>query len=131
MTDIEPTTIEPTLERPHPTGTGTQRLYRFDNGLGASVIQFEIMPGVGSYGAGSGHWELAVLRFTGENLTKDFHLAYDTPITDDVIGHLDDAEVQDTLRRIRDLPGDGPIRVDSQLGAQPAIEAAQDAEVVR
>jgi hypothetical protein len=98
-------TFTPTLERPHPAGSGTQKIYRFDNGFGASVVRFTIGGfGVGSYGAASGHWELAVLRFTGENVARDFDLAYDTPITDDVLGHLDDDEVETLLAQIRDLP---------------------------
>lgn len=101
-------TIAPTLERPHPAGSGTQRLYRFDNGLGASVVQFTVMGLSGSYGAENGRWELAVLRFTGEGLgERNWELTYDTPITDDVIGHLDEDEVQELLVRIRDLPSAG------------------------
>ena len=103
-------TIQPTLEHSHPAGSGTQRLYRFDNGLGASVVQFTIHGLSGSYGSGEGRWELAVLRFTGESI-RSFELTYDTPITDDVVGHLDDDEVQALLARIRDLPAvDGGAR---------------------
>jgi hypothetical protein len=98
-------TIQPTLERPHPAGSGTQKIYRFDNGFGASVVQFTIGGfGFGSYGVAEGHWELAVLRFTGNNPARDFELTYNTPITDDVLGHLDDAEVEETLAQIRALP---------------------------
>lgn len=124
MTDLQPTRIEPTLEQPHPAGSGTQRLFRFDNGLGASVIQFEIMPGVGSYGAAQGLWELAVLRFAGDGL-QDFELSYDTGITDDVMGHLTEDEVQETLAKIRDLPGD-VIRVEATLGAPLAITTGEE-----
>jgi hypothetical protein len=98
-------TIQPTLEQPHPAGSGTQRVYRFDNGYGASVVQFTFHGLSGSYGADAGLWELAVVRFTGEGATPaNFELTYDTPITDDVIGHLDEGEVQALLVRIRDLP---------------------------
>lgn len=96
-------TIEPISEKPHAVGTGVQRLYRFDNGYGASVVQF-MLPGysgldpmAGSYGADA---ELAVIQWTGAN----FHLTYETPITEDVIGWLDLLEVHDYLRQIRDLP---------------------------
>ena len=93
-------TIEPISEKPHAIGNGTQRLYRFDNGYGDSVVQFMFGGGAGSYGASAGLWELAVLRWSGEH----FELTYDTPITRDVLGHLDEDEVQDYLRQIRDLP---------------------------
>lgn len=94
--------IEPFIEKTHPIGNGTQKLYRFDNGYGASVVQFTVggFLGAGSYGAAAGQWELAVIKFEGDG----WHINYDTPITDDVLGFLTDAEVQETLARIRDLP---------------------------
>lgn len=94
MTDL----IKPTVEKPHAIG-GTQRLYRFDNGYGASVVRFQFM-GSGSYGADQGLWELAVVHYDG----ADFELVYDTPAADDVIGWLDEDAIQAKLREIRDLP---------------------------
>ena len=70
---------------------GVQHIYRFPNGYAASVIQTSF-----SYGGPDGLWELAVLK--GESL------CYDTPITDDVLGCCDDAEVADLLVRIAALP---------------------------
>ena len=70
---------------------GIQKLYQFDNKMGASVIRHE-----GSYGFKNGKWELAVLDETGE-------IDYSTEITNDVIGHLTWAEVSKTLRRIQAL----------------------------
>lgn len=58
-------------ERPHPTSVGVQRLHRFDNNYGASVIR-----AIGSYGYEDNLWELAVLKFEGSKWT----LCYDTPI---------------------------------------------------
>lgn len=87
--------IKPTVEMAHPIGNGTQRLYRFDNGYGASVVRFS-----GSYGNEYGLWELAVIKWSGES----YELTYDTPVTDDVIGWLSDDEVQDNLGKIRGLP---------------------------
>ena len=77
---------------------GTQRLYRFENGYGASVVRHSF-----SYGHNSGSWELAVIKFEGSDTLK-FHLDYSTPITDDVIGHLSDADVESLLEDIKNLP---------------------------
>lgn len=68
---------------------GTQKVYRFNNGYGASVIRH-------AYSRGT---ELAVLKWEGD----DFEIAYDTPITDDVIGHLSPFEVDEVLYRIAAL----------------------------
>jgi hypothetical protein len=73
---------------------GVQAIWRFRNGQGASVVNH-----VGSYGT-----ELAVLKFRGPD-TFDFELDYTTPITGDVIGHINSPdELIGLLRRIRDLP---------------------------
>lgn len=86
----------PMLERPHPTGMGgVQKLYRFDNGYGASVVRFEF-----SYGGDAGLWELGVIKFDGD----EWHLTYETPVTDDVLGYLSDDEVETTLTQIAELP---------------------------
>lgn len=80
---------------------GVQRLYKFDNGYGASVIRHN-----GSYGSDKGLWELAVVHFN-DPIHFDgvgYLLCYDTPITDDVIGYLNDDEVKELLFRINDLP---------------------------
>ena len=78
----------------HPTDKGARwRLYGFPNGWGASVVS-----GYFSYGGPSGLWELAVT----EGLRGD--LSYDTPITDDVIGWLDEDAVEEILIRISELP---------------------------
>ena len=63
---------------------GMQLLYSFENGYGASVIQHN-----GSYGNEIGKWEIAVLDNSGG-------ICYDTPITDDVLGHLSFGDVEDT-----------------------------------
>lgn len=89
--------------------SGTQNIYRFDNGYGASVVR-----GFGTYGAERGRWELAVLRWSGD----DWDITYDTPITDDVIGQLSDEDVQQKLREIRDLPRDRPDIIDGEVVAE-------------
>lgn len=70
---------------------GTQHVYRFPNGYGASVVQ-----GIGTYGAEDGLWELGVLKFDGEK----YHLTYDTPVTSDVIGWLTPEDAAALLLRI-------------------------------
>ncbi len=71
----------------HESYGGIRRVYRFENNYGASVVCHEF-----SYSSKGGKWELAVLY--GD------HLTYDTPITDDVIGHLNDEQVQEFLAKI-------------------------------
>jgi hypothetical protein len=71
---------------------GVQRIYKFDNGYGASVVRHEF-----SYGGPRGAWEVAVLDANGE-------LTYDTPVTNDVIGWLDEDGVEDILEQIENLP---------------------------
>ena len=76
---------------------GTQKIYRFKNGYGASVIMHPF-----SYGGKSGLWELAVIKFDS-NDNFDFEINYDTEITDDVLGHLKEEEVEDALNKIKNL----------------------------
>lgn len=71
--------------------SGDQYKFSFENGYGASVIQHEY-----SYGGNEGLWELAVLDFAGD-------LTYDTEITDNVIGYLNEREVEELLNRIKSL----------------------------
>lgn len=72
-------------------GVGTHDWYRFKNGYGASVVR-----GPYSYG-GPKLYELAVLD-------KDSNICYTTPITDDVIGWLDEDAVDAVLDQIEALP---------------------------
>ena len=70
-----------------------QWCYRFDNGYGASVVR-----GPYTYGGPEGFFEVAVTHDPGD------HLCYQTPVTSDVIGWLDEGAVLTTLDAIRDLP---------------------------
>ena len=83
--------MEKYLTETNPHHGGVQKVYKFPNGYGASVIRHK-----GSYGYSKGLWELAVLNGEGS-------LCYDTPITSDVLGHLNDFEVNDLLTAIRNL----------------------------
>ncbi|EAE1305015.1 hypothetical protein EP42_05890 [Listeria monocytogenes] len=67
-----------------------QVLYKFPNNYGASVI-------LGPYTYGL---ELAVIYFSNENWDID----YDTPITNDVLGHLDKESLKQALEDIYYLP---------------------------
>lgn len=82
--------------QPYKTTTvlgGPQRLYRFENDYGASVVNNWASRGT----------EMAVIKWDDD----DFGLVYDTPITGDVINYMDEDEVQETLRRISSLTADG------------------------
>lgn len=74
---------------------GIQRIYEFENGYQASVVCSQY-----SYGGPKGLWELAIL--------KDGNLCYDTPISNDVIGYLNDEERDKILHQISLLPK--PVR---------------------
>lgn len=73
---------------------GIQKIYRFPNGYGASVIMNTI-----SKGFEDGLWELAVVYFKNNQM----YLTYNTPITSDVIGYLTDQDVESLLIQIENL----------------------------
>jgi len=75
-----------------PMNGGTQTIYRFDNGYGASVVNHSF-----SYGT-----EMAVVKFNGSSM-EDFELCYTTPIAKDVLGHLSPAELDSHLQEISEL----------------------------
>jgi hypothetical protein len=96
MTDIElyggPTSKHTPVRRTLLNG-GPQYVFRFENNYGASLIRSYF-----SYGN-----ELAVLYFHNEDV-DDYRLVYDTPITNDVLGHLDAEDVEEALDAIKALP---------------------------
>ena len=77
---------------------GTQEIYRFPNGYGASVVRHDH-----SYGGKVGQFEVAVITFTGSDPDK-YSLCYDTSVTNDVMVYLDHREVADALDAIQALP---------------------------
>ena len=96
---------EPVIARP--IEYGLQKIYRFDNGFGASVVKSQF-----SYGGDENLWELAVIVFDSDD-PEVFELTYETPITNDVIGNLSDEEVEEKLTEIKTLTwrhNDGHIR---------------------
>ena len=86
----------------HMDGTwgGMQKIYRFPNGYGASVIPEykDLTTKDGKYRRSpiKGLWEVAILD-------ADDELCYTTPLTDDVIRGLNDPEVDQLLYQIHDL----------------------------
>lgn len=68
------------------------KIVKFPNGYGASIVCH-----AGSYGGKDGLFEVAVLD-------ENDDITYDTPITCDVLGHLDFHEVDSVLFDIRNLP---------------------------
>ncbi|WP_048783151.1 hypothetical protein [Streptococcus sp. 263_SSPC] len=70
-----------------------QTIYKFPNGYGASVIKFNYV----YFGIGI---EIAVLRF---NEDGNWDIDYSTPITNDVIGGLNEKIRDEVLQRIFDL----------------------------
>ena len=85
---------EPVDARPLESGA-VQKLYKFANNYGASVVK-----GEHTYGGDEGLWELAVVRF---KTNGEFVLDYTTPITEDVEGHLTDDAVEELLDKIEAL----------------------------
>lgn len=70
---------------------GYFRKIEYPNGYTASVVSH-----AGSYGGSSGLFEIAVMY--------DGDIVYDTPVTKDVIGHLDFVGVCAILKEIEELP---------------------------
>jgi hypothetical protein len=78
------------LQRTDSVHDGIQYVFKFENNYGASVIRHQY-----SYGGSKGLWEIAVL--------KDDELDYTSPITNDIVGWLDQDGVTDTLFQISKL----------------------------
>ena len=93
--------IKPVIEKNHPIGIGIQKIYRFKNGYGASVVRFQVDGIYGSH-TNENDWELGVIKFNSDD-DMDFKLVYDTSITSNVLGYLSDEEVQETLKKVRSL----------------------------
>lgn len=82
--------------RKHPLGIGSQKVYRFENNYGASVLyDMDTNTILGLY-------ELAIIKFlSAEN--NDYELDYSTPITNNVLSFLEEKEVLKTLEEIQKL----------------------------
>jgi hypothetical protein len=79
---------------PHYTTDGVQAKHFFPNGYGVSVVRFP-----GSYGYAHDLYEVAVIKGNED----DFELCYDTPITEDVLGHRDERDVEIIMEEVAAL----------------------------
>jgi hypothetical protein len=80
---------------------GAQRIYKFPNGWGASVVpEYKISTSNTVSKPVTGLWEVAILDADG-------NLCYDTAITDDVVRNLNDPEVDNLLGQVSRLLVDG------------------------
>jgi hypothetical protein len=92
-------TFDDLVQKPHHCGDGISARMNFPNGYGVSVVRFRghgEFARYASYTDDENEWEVAVIH--------NEHLCYETPITNDVIGHLTKDEVTDVMRRIQELP---------------------------
>jgi hypothetical protein len=79
----------------HPLyGDGVQAKHFFPNGYGVSVVRFP-----GSYGFTENLYEVAILQGTEDK----WEITYDTPITDDVLGHRDEIDIENILTEVQAL----------------------------
>lgn len=79
---------------PHYKEDGVQAKQFFPNGYGVSVVRFP-----GSYGFADGLYEVAVIKGNEDN----FDLCYDTPVTEDVLGHRDEHDVEIIMEEVAAL----------------------------
>ena len=71
---------------------GIQAIVKFENNYGASVARH-----MGTYGGKQGLYELAVIKF---NENDEWGIVYDTGITPDVLGYLNEDNVTTHLKQI-------------------------------
>jgi len=85
------------VERPHLNITGaTQRIYKFPNDYGASVIWGGSFIGSDP----TAPYEVAVIQFTeGDH----YYLDYSTPLGRDVFRYQNEEQVRDLLKQIKNL----------------------------
>jgi len=83
-------TFKDLVFKAHPIGNGVQAVEEFKNEYSVSVVKF-----AGSYGFTSDLWEVAILYQRS--------IAYDTPITNDVLGHQTDQDVTDVMKKVQEL----------------------------
>jgi hypothetical protein len=88
------------VERPHQfIDNATQRIYRFPNNYGASVVWGGDTVSV--FGDLSKPYELAVIRFVDED--DHYYLDYSTTLGTDVYTYQNDEQIRDLLKQIKEL----------------------------
>jgi hypothetical protein len=87
------------------------RIFRFDNGYGASLACSQR-----TYGGDDGLWELAVITFVDVDDNHDFGIVYNTPINNDVIGWLTYSKAMKIVRNVERLPKYVYTRHDHECG---------------
>ena len=88
--------------KPHKYGEGLHGLIFFENGYGVSVVRYKASYYVinySSYTSNDSEWEVAVIYGT----EKDWEISYNTHITDDVLGHLTEGEVDWVMIQVQEL----------------------------
>jgi hypothetical protein len=116
------TIFEPVEVRPFERIEGVQKIYRFRNATGASVIK-----GTHTYGGEDGLWEIAPIYFVGHS-NYEFELFYPEEVCPDgdVIGWCDDLDVEEKLRTLNNLL---PAQVEKAIGNPPfAIVCSEEKE---
>lgn len=73
---------------------GMQYVFKFKNNYGASVVKCP-----GSYGSERDLWEVAIVRFTG----NDWDFCDDNPVSKNPVGYLTDWQVRNMLYILRGL----------------------------
>ena len=81
-------TFKDLVFKPHSIGRGQHAVLEFDNGYGVSVLLGDLF-----YSNGIDTYELAVLA--------NDCVCYDTPITDDVVGHITEDEVTEIMEKLQ------------------------------
>lgn len=90
---------------------GVQRVYRFLNDYGASVV---LNPYTDS--GKEGKWELAVVNYHGAESIFQFELDFSTPIANDIIEMLELEEVARILTEIEEFKGEYQMKKDVKMG---------------
>jgi len=89
--------------KPHPFGDGVHGKIFFPNGYGLSVVRFKA-PGGYRYGSYTNDitWEVGIIKGT----PKKWELCYDTDITNDVLGHQTEEDINKIIKHIMRLPNE-------------------------
>ena len=89
--------------KPHKYGEGLHGLIFFENGYGVSVVRYKNFylnkNGYSSYTSNDSEWEVAVIYGN----QKNWEISYNTHITDDVLGHLTEGEVDWVMIQVQEL----------------------------